>query len=83
MPKRQSGNKKNKQMNINDIITITLTLFAVVDIRLGMLLSIYLVVLGVIMLRKIEIGVAYWWYPSINATVGFLLVIGGLLRIAT
>jgi len=54
-----------------------------VDIRLGILLSIYLVVLGVIMLRKIEIGVAYWWYPRINAIVGFLLVIGGLLRIAT
>ena len=62
---------------------IASVLFAMVDIRLGMLLSIYLVVLGGIVLRKTEIGVAYWWYPRINAIVGFLLVIGGLLRIAT
>ncbi len=58
-------------------------LFAIVDIRLGVLLSVYVVILGVILLKKIEISMAYWWYPKINAIAGFLLVMGGLLRTVT
>ena len=56
-------------------------LFALVDVRLGIFLSSYLAILGIIVLRKIEVEVAYWWYPKINTIIGFVLVIGGIWRI--
>jgi len=56
-------------------------LFAFLDIRLGMIMLVYPVILGVLIVQKIEIKVAYWWYPWINAIMGCAMVLGGLWKI--
>jgi 4-hydroxybenzoate polyprenyltransferase len=52
--------------------------FALLDIRLGLLFSAYPLLLGGVTLIDLPIGRAYWWYPTVNAGAGMALSLGGL-----
>lgn len=54
--------------------------FGVLDWRAGALLGVYPVAMLVTSIRSISIARAYWWYPWINAAVGFALTVAGLWR---
>ncbi|MFC7098256.1 prenyltransferase [Halobaculum marinum] len=55
--------------------------FAVVDIRIGLLLLVYPAVVFGIYWSGVAVDRAYWWYPAINTAVGALLTMGALTRI--
>ena len=48
------------------------------DVRLGVLLSVYPVLVTTIVLSEVDVGRAYWWFPAINTVVGAVLTAGGL-----
>ena len=52
--------------------------FGLVDLRAGVLLSVYPVFLGWIRVRGIPIRRAYWWFPWLNGVVGAVFTIAGL-----
>jgi len=55
--------------------------FAVVDVRIGLLLVAYPVVVFAVFRSDIDVERAYWWYPAINTAVGTLLTLGALWRL--
>jgi 4-hydroxybenzoate polyprenyltransferase len=55
--------------------------FGLVDVRLGLVLAAYpLMVLGV-GLSSVAVDRAYWWFPALNTAVGTLLTLGALWRL--
>ncbi|WP_336025234.1 prenyltransferase [Halobellus salinisoli] len=55
--------------------------FALVDIRLGVLLVAYPALVFAIYRADVDVERAYWWYPLVNTAVGALLTMGGLWRL--
>ncbi|MFC6824335.1 prenyltransferase [Halopelagius fulvigenes] len=55
--------------------------FALVDVRLGALLSAYPVAVFAVFRSGIDVERAYWWYPALNTVVGATLTLGGLWRL--
>ncbi|MFC7071221.1 prenyltransferase [Halobaculum lipolyticum] len=55
--------------------------FALVDVRIGLLLLAYPVVVFAIVRSGVAVDRAYWWYPAINTVVGTVLTMGALARI--
>lgn len=52
--------------------------FGLLDVRAGLLMLVYpLLILGVFV-KDITFDRAYWWYPAINTLVGMTLTLGGL-----
>ncbi|MDY6764898.1 MAG: prenyltransferase [Halobacteria archaeon] len=52
--------------------------FGALDIRAGILLGVYPVLVILIALSRIDVKRAYWWYPFVNSFVGMILTMGGL-----
>ncbi|MFW6384862.1 MAG: prenyltransferase [Halodesulfurarchaeum sp.] len=61
--------------------TAAATLFWVLDWRLGLLLAVYPVLVGLISNSDVAVDRAYWWYPAINSIVGAAFTLGGLWRL--
>ncbi len=57
---------------------ISAGLFALLDVRAGVLLLAYPLLVVVWVARDVTISRAYWWYPAINTAVGAVLTMGGL-----
>ncbi|MFD1598929.1 prenyltransferase [Halobellus rarus] len=55
--------------------------FALVDIRIGLLLVAYPALVFGIYRSDVDVERAYWWYPILNTAVGTLLTLGALWRI--
>lgn len=55
--------------------------FAALDVRLGVLMAVYPVLITVIALSSVAADRAYWWFPAINTVVGATLTMGGLWMI--
>ena len=55
--------------------------FAVVDVRLGLLLGVYPVFVTWVARSAVSVDRAYWWFPALNTAVGTLLAMGGLWRV--
>jgi 4-hydroxybenzoate polyprenyltransferase len=53
-------------------------LFAALDVRLGVLLLSYPLVLVGVYGSGVAVDRAYWWYPALNTAVGAALTLGGL-----
>lgn len=53
-------------------------LFALLDVRAGVLLLVYPLLVLAWVARDVTISRAYWWYPAINTAVGAVLTMGGL-----
>ncbi|MEF8819397.1 MAG: prenyltransferase [Haloferacaceae archaeon] len=53
-------------------------LFAELDVRLGVLLLSYPLVLVGVYGSGVDVDRAYWWYPALNTAVGAMLTLGGL-----
>jgi 4-hydroxybenzoate polyprenyltransferase len=53
-------------------------LFAALDVRLGVLLISYPLVLVGVYGSGVTVDRAYWWYPALNTAVGAMLTLGGL-----
>lgn len=52
--------------------------FGLLEVRAGLLMLVYpLLILG-IFVKDITLDRAYWWYPAINTLVGMTLTLGGL-----
>lgn len=52
--------------------------FALLDYRLGLLVLTYPVLLAGIALGEVDLERAYWWYPTVNASIGMAFTLGGL-----
>jgi len=57
---------------------LSAAVFALIDIRLGLLFTSYPVLLIGITVAEIEIDRAYWWYPAVNTLTGMAFTLGGL-----
>ncbi|WP_224448969.1 prenyltransferase [Haloprofundus salilacus] len=55
--------------------------FAAVDLRIGLLLIAYPVVVFAIYWSDVDVSRAYWWYPVLNTGVGMVLTMGALWRL--
>ncbi|WP_144903126.1 prenyltransferase [Halobellus captivus] len=55
--------------------------FALVDVRIGLLLVAYPALVFVIYRSNVDVERAYWWYPIVNTAVGTVLTLGGLWRL--
>ncbi|QCJ46172.1 prenyltransferase [Haloprofundus sp. MHR1] len=55
--------------------------FGLVDVRIGLLLLAYPVVVFAIYLSDVDVSRAYWWYPALNTGVGMVLTMGALWRL--
>ncbi|KTG09272.1 prenyltransferase [Haloprofundus marisrubri] len=55
--------------------------FAVVDLRIALLLLAYPVVVFAIYQSNVDVSRAYWWYPALNTGVGMVLTMGALWRL--
>ena len=55
--------------------------FAIVDVRIGLLLVAYPVVVFAVFRSDVDVERAYWWYPAFNTVVGTLLTLGALWRL--
>ncbi|RDI72424.1 prenyltransferase [Halopelagius longus] len=55
--------------------------FALVDVRLGALLSAYPVAVFAVFRSGVDVERAYWWYPALNTVVGATLTLGALWRL--
>lgn len=55
--------------------------FGLVDIRVGALLGIYPVFVGIVGASDVAVDRAYWWFPAINSIVGMVLTLGALWRL--
>ena len=53
-------------------------LFAALDLRLGVVLLSYPLVLVGVYGSGVAVDRAYWWYPALNTAVGTILTLGGL-----
>jgi len=60
------------------LATTAAGLFAALDVRLGVLLLSYPLVLVGVYGSGVDIDRAYWWYPALNTVVGALLTMGAL-----
>jgi 4-hydroxybenzoate polyprenyltransferase len=54
--------------------------FGLLDLRLGVLLSVYPLFLVGTVAAEVAVDRAYWWFPVVNGVVGMVLTLGGLLR---
>ena len=52
--------------------------FALLDVRAGVLLLLYPLLVAGIDAADVAVERAYWWYPAINTVVGMVLTLGGL-----
>ena len=52
--------------------------FALLDVRLGLLFLVYPALLAGIALGRVRVDRAYWWYPAVNAAAGMAFTLGGL-----
>ena len=52
--------------------------FGAFDARLGVLFSIYPMLVFAVAFTEIDVSRAYWWFPAINTAVGALFTMGGL-----
>ena len=52
--------------------------FASLDRRAGLLLLVYPALVGIVVLRDVDVDRAYWWYPGVNAVVGAAFTLAGL-----
>ena len=52
--------------------------FALVDLRLGLLFLAYPTLLAVFELADVDVDRAYWWYPAVNTLAGMAFTLGGL-----
>ncbi|RJX44181.1 lycopene elongase [Halonotius aquaticus] len=55
--------------------------FAVVDLRLGVLMAVYPVFVAWVATSSVAVDRAYWWFPALNTAVGTLFTLGLLWRI--
>ncbi|SFG51232.1 4-hydroxybenzoate polyprenyltransferase [Halopelagius inordinatus] len=55
--------------------------FALVDVRLGAVLSAYPVAVAAVFRSDVDVERAYWWYPVLNTVVGATLTLGALWRL--
>ena len=58
-----------------------MVLFGLVDHRLGLLFSVYPLVVAWIAVSPVGVTTAYWWFPTINTVLGGVLTIAGLWRL--
>ena len=58
------------------------TVFGLVDLRAGLLLLTYPVLVGTLLWKDVAVTRAYWWYPAINTAVGMAFTLAGLWRVA-
>lgn len=58
------------------------TVFGLVDLRAGLLLLTYPVLVGTLLRGDLAVRRVYWWYPSINTVVGMTFTLAGLWRMA-
>lgn len=56
-------------------------MFALVDLRLGLLFLAFPALLAAIELANVEVDRAYWWYPAVNTLAGMAFTLGGLWRL--
>ncbi|WP_251328673.1 prenyltransferase [Haloplanus pelagicus] len=61
--------------------TLAAVAFALLDVRLGLLLGLYPVAVAAVAASDVDASRAYWWYPALNTAVGTLLTMGGLWRL--
>jgi len=52
--------------------------FGALDVRAGLLLAVYPVLVAAIALSRVDVRRAYWWYPAVNGVVGMVFTLGGL-----
>ena len=52
--------------------------FGAVDVRLGAVMTVYPLLVGVIAGSSVDVDRAYWWFPAINTAVGTILTLGAL-----
>ncbi|WP_435346300.1 prenyltransferase [Haloarchaeobius sp. HRN-SO-5] len=52
--------------------------FALVDYRLGLLLSVYPVFVAGVAVSDVAVDRAYWWFPALNTVVGAAMTMGKL-----
>jgi 4-hydroxybenzoate polyprenyltransferase len=57
---------------------VAAALFAVLDVRAGVLLAVYPLLVAGIDAGDVDVDRAYWWYPAVNTLVGMVLTLGGL-----
>ncbi|AAG19931.1 MULTISPECIES: prenyltransferase [Halobacterium] len=57
---------------------LSAAVFALVDVRFGLLLLAYPVLVFGIRRLQVAVGRAYWWYPAVNTLVGMVFTLGGL-----
>jgi len=57
---------------------LSAAVFALLDLRAGLLLLVYPALVGVVALRDVDVGRAYWWYPGVNVVVGAAFTVAGL-----
>ncbi|RLM57467.1 prenyltransferase [Halobellus sp. Atlit-31R] len=55
--------------------------FGLVDVRIGLLLGAYPLVILAVYRSSVDVDRAYWWYPMLNTVVGTLLTLGALWRL--
>ncbi|AGB30992.1 4-hydroxybenzoate polyprenyltransferase-like prenyltransferase [Natrinema pellirubrum DSM 15624] len=55
--------------------------FGAIDVRMGVLLLVYPVLVVAITTASVAVDRAYWWFPAINTVVGAALTMGGLWRL--
>jgi 4-hydroxybenzoate polyprenyltransferase len=55
--------------------------FGTLDVRLGLLLSVYPALVGLVAATDVSVGRAYWWFPALNTVVGTALTLGALWRL--
>lgn len=56
--------------------------FATVDLRAGGLLAVYPLAVLVVGATSVDVARAYWAYPAMNAVVGMVFTVAGLLEVA-
>ena len=54
------------------------TVFAALDVRLGLLLLAYPLLVAGVAVSSVSVDRAYWWFPAVNTAVGAVLTLGGL-----
>jgi 4-hydroxybenzoate polyprenyltransferase len=61
--------------------TLAAVAFGVHDLRAGLVLGIYPLLVAGITTMDLSVERAYWWYPAINTTVGAVLTLWALWRL--
>lgn len=88
-PDRESGiqttatfiGRKSSFVYVGLVWSITCILMALNSLVLGLLFSVYPLMLILIYVSEVDDSRAYWWFPIFNLLVGMLITMNGLWRI--